>query len=67
MKCHRYYKERIFSFLTTFELNSDSITQKWIENNFYSLDEERILSFKGRIRENTRFSMTKDKRNDNRK
>ena len=28
MKHHRYYKERIASFLTTFELNSNSITQR---------------------------------------
>ena len=42
MKYHRHYKERIASFLTAFELNKSSITQKWIENKFYSLDEERM-------------------------
>ena len=42
MKYHRHYKERIASFLTAFELNTSSITQKWIENKFYSLDEERM-------------------------
>ena len=67
MKYHRYYKERIASFLTTFELNSDSITQKWIENKFYSLDEERILSFRGRIKENARFSMIGGKKHEQKK
>ena len=56
MKHHRFYKERIASFLTTFELNPSSISQKWIENKFYSLDEDRIISFKNRFRENARFS-----------
>ena len=37
MKHHKYYKERIASFLTTFELNPSSISQRWIENKFYSL------------------------------
>ena len=50
MKYHRYYKERIVSF-STFELNSNSITQKWIENKFYSLGDERVALFKGRVRE----------------
>ena len=44
MKYHRHYKERIVSFLTAFELNKWSITQKWIENKFYSLDKERTPS-----------------------
>jgi len=39
MKHHRFYKERIAALLTTFELNPSSISQKWIENKFYSLDE----------------------------
>ena len=42
MKYHRCYKERISSFLTAFDLNKNSITQKWIENKFYSVDEERM-------------------------
>ena len=67
MTHHRYHKERLNTFLTIFELNSDSIIQKWIENKIYFLDEERIVSFKGRIKENARFSMTKDKWNENRK
>ena len=46
MKNHKYDKERIASFLTTFELNSSSITQRWIENKFYSLDEERMHLFR---------------------
>ena len=45
MKHHKYYKERIASFLTTFELNPSSISQRWIENKFYSLDEERMHLF----------------------
>ena len=54
MKHHWYYKERIESFLTTFELNLNSTTQRWIENKFYSLDKERIMSFKNRFKENDR-------------
>ena len=55
MKHHKYYKERIASFLTTFELNTSSISQRWIENKFYSLDEERISNFRQRFnRENAR-------------
>ena len=57
MKHHKYYKERIASFLTTFELNPSSISQRWIENKFYSLDGERISNFRQRFnRENARFS-----------
>ena len=46
MKHHKYYKERIASFLTTFELNPSSISQRRIENKFYSLDEERMYLFR---------------------
>ena len=59
MKHHKYYKERIASFLTTFELNPSSITQRWIENKFYSLDEERLHLFRTTnrfCRENARYS-----------
>ena len=42
VKFHRYYKERIASFLTAFELNKSSINQKRIENKFYSMDKERM-------------------------
>ena len=56
MKHHSYYKERIASFLTTFELNPSSISQRWIENKFYSIDEERILNFRRKFRENARFT-----------
>ena len=56
---------RIAAILTTFELNSSSITQSWIENKFYSLDEERISNFRNRIRENVRFSQTKTKETNN--
>ena len=61
MKHHKYYKERIASFLTTFELNPSSITQRWIENKFYSLDEERMHFFRSSNRfhrENARFTHT---------
>ena len=34
MKHHQYYKKRIASFLTTFELNFNSIMQRWIENPY---------------------------------
>ena len=36
IKHHKYFKERIASFLATFELNLSSISQRWIENKFYS-------------------------------
>ena len=61
MKYHRYYKERIASFLTTFELNKNAITQKWIENKFYSIDEERMNNQRSRMfRESARFTSSKD-------
>ena len=41
----------IASFPTAFELNSLSVFQKWIENKFHSLDEERIISFRDKFRE----------------
>ena len=37
MKHHRFYRERISSFLTTFELNPNSITQRWLENKILFL------------------------------
>ena len=62
MKHHRSYKERIASFLTTFELNSSSISQRWIENKFYCMDEERIHMFRNRfVKENTRMSSSNKK------
>ena len=48
MKHHKYYRGVISSLLTTFELNNDAFTQKWLENKFYALDEERLLNFKGK-------------------
>ena len=45
MKHHKYYTERITSFLNTLELNPSSISQRWIENKFYPLDEERMYLF----------------------
>ena len=61
MKYHKYYKERIASFLTTFELNKNAITQKWIENKFYSIDEERMNNQRSRMfRESARFTSSKD-------
>ena len=65
MKYHRYYKERITSFLTTFELNPSAITQRWIKNKFYSLDEERINNFRHRIRESARLSQSQSNKNTN--
>ena len=66
MKHHRFYKERIASFLTGFEpTNPSSISQKWIENNFYSLDEDRLISFRNKFRESARFSHDQHIRNKN--
>ena len=61
MKHHKYNKERIASFLTTFELNPSSISQRWIKNKFYSLDEERMHYFRNSSRfhrESAMFSQT---------
>ena len=56
MKHHKYYKEKIASFLTNFELNPKSITQRWLENKFYSLDDEKMHISRQRIhRESARF------------
>ena len=62
MKHHKYYKERIASFLTTFELNPSSISQRRIENKFYSLYKERMHLFRTTNRfhkESTRSNNTK--------
>ena len=67
MNYHRYYKERLVSFLITFESNSNSFTSRWIENKFDSLDGERIMSCENKFRENNRFSSIKNKRYDNKK
>ena len=62
MKYHRHYKERIASFLTGFELNTSSITQKWIENKFYSLDEKSMNYNRQRMfRESVRFTTSNTK------
>ena len=37
IKHHKYYKERIALFLTNFELNPNSITQRWLENKILFL------------------------------
>ena len=56
MKFYRYYNERIALFLTIFELNSSSISQKWIENKFDSMDKERRNYDRQKVfRESTRF------------
>ena len=62
MKLHQHYKERIASFLTAFELNSSSINQKWIENKFYSMDEERMSFHRQKIfKESARVTKTSNK------
>ncbi len=64
MKYHIYYKERIASFITAFELNTSSITQKWIENKFYSMDEERMTYNRMKnYREKARFTTSNQKQN----
>ena len=61
MKHHRHYKESIASFLTTFELNPSMISQRWIENKFYSMDEERMQNQRFRFsRESARYSTSSD-------
>lgn len=48
MKHHRYYKNIVSALLTNYELNNEVFNQRWLENKFYTMDEERILNFKGR-------------------
>ncbi len=56
---HRFYKGRIASFLRTFELNPSLISQRWIDNKFCSMDEERQHIFRNRfIMENARMSIS---------
>ena len=60
MKHHKYYKERIASFLTNFELNPSCITQRWLENKFYSLDDEKMHISRQRYhKESARFTHQK--------
>ena len=56
MKHHKFYKERIAAILTNFEINPKSISQPWLENKFYSLDEERLHFFRQRIRDSARYT-----------
>ena len=42
MKHHKYYFSRIASLLIQFELNSDTFNQRWLENEFYALDEKEF-------------------------
>ena len=49
MKHHKYYRKIIAALLTTFELDNEAFTQKWLEHKFYALDEERLVNYKGRI------------------
>ena len=64
MKFNKHYKERIASFLTAFELNPSSISQKWIENKFYSMDEERMTYNRIRsFRESARFTTSNPRQN----
>jgi len=66
MKFHRHYKERIASFLTAFELDKNSITQKWIENKFYSMDEERMSFHRQRLfKESARFTSSNSTQQNN--
>ena len=65
MKHHKYYRNIISSLLTNFELNNDVFNQRWLENKFYAMDEERLLNFKGKtVKHEVRFV---DSTNDNKK
>ena len=63
MKHHKYYHSRIASLLTQFELNSDIFNQRWLENKFYALDEERILHSKLGIKPPTTARYTQSPHN----
>ena len=66
MKHHEYYKERLSSFLTNFELNPSCITQRWLENKFDSLDYEKMhISGQRYHKESNRFVQQKSNNNDN--
>ena len=43
MKHHKYYRNIIASILAQIELNPSAFNQRWLENKFYALDEERVL------------------------
>ena len=63
----RHYKERITSFLAAFELNKNIMTQKWIENKFYSMNEERMNFHRQRLfKESARFTYSNPTQNNNR-
>ena len=56
MQPHRYYKERITSCLTNFELNPNSFNQRWLEPKFYPLDDEKMhVSCQRYQRESAKF------------
>ena len=57
MKNHKFYKGRIESFLTVSEPNPSSLSQKWIENKFHSLDEETMFNSRNGLIGNSRFSL----------
>ena len=63
MKHHKYYRSRIASLLTQFELNPDAFNQRWLENKFYALDKERVIHSKLRLKPpaTARFVRTQNK------
>ena len=63
MKYHKYYRSRIESLLTQFELNSNIFNQRWLENKFYALDEERVIHSKLGIKPPTTARYTQSPHN----
>ena len=56
MKHHKYYRGRITSLMTNFELNPSTFNQRWLENKFYAMDEERSLMSKYTFRGNRQIA-----------
>ena len=68
MKYKRHHKETIVSFLASFKLNTSSIFQKWIENKFHSLDEERMSYNRRRLfGDSARFTTSNTKQTNSQK
>ena len=63
MKHHKYYRSRIASLLTQFELNSNAFNQRWLENKFYALDEERVLHSKLGIKPSVQARFASEQKN----
>ena len=56
MKHHKYYRGRIASLMTNFELHPSAFNRRWLEIKFYVMDEERSLMSKYTFRGNRQIA-----------